>query len=72
MTTLRLGVFNVGKSWRFYQENAAAESYDYRPEAVSAACRVARSALGAGEEVELYLQDIDGELRKVDPRNLAH
>ncbi len=68
MATLKFGVFNVDDAWKLYREDGCAQDFIERLDAVSAALRAAELALGAGSEVELYLQDINGEVRRVDPR----
>lgn len=71
MTTLKVGVFGVGNSWKMYREDARALSFDQRPDAVEAALDAARGALGRGVDVELYVQGLDGEVRRIDPQILV-
>jgi hypothetical protein len=72
MTKLRYGVFNVDHRWKVFCETERTGLFETRDEAVSAAKGGARAALSQGYEVELYLQDLSGELTRADMAQIAH
>jgi hypothetical protein len=72
MTTLRYGVFNVDRTWKVFRETERTGLFDSRDEALTAAKSAVRDALGAGFEVELYVEGPCGELRKADLSGVGH
>jgi hypothetical protein len=71
MAKLVYGIFRVGAVWKFYQDGKKARQFDHRLDAVGAAQKAVREAMDSGLEVECYLQELDGELRRADPLKFA-
>ncbi len=66
MATVRYGVFLVGELWTVSNDQHPLICFNTRAEAVCAARRVADEAARRGQEVQLHVMDIGGELRRVD------
>ncbi len=72
MATLRYGVFNVDNHWKVFRETERTGLFNTREEALLAAKSDVRAAMGAGYEVELYLEGAGGELKRADLSQIAH
>lgn len=70
MAKLVYGVFHVGPAWKFYQDGKGVRRFVDRSDAVSAAQKAVREAIDSGLEVECYLQELNGDLHRVDPLGL--
>lgn len=63
---LLLAVVRFPDGWRILARNRRWGRFDYRVDAEEAALRLARKAKAHGQEVQLLVQDPQGELRRLD------
>jgi hypothetical protein len=66
MATVCFGVFLVDGRWKVFRNTSRTGLYDSREEALSEARREARKTRDVGVEVELYVEQPDGELTVVE------
>ena len=69
---LRYGVFLVENVWRLYSSDGRARNYPCQATAILAGKSATRAAVAQGREVELYVQDNEGNLSRIDPPGLGH
>jgi hypothetical protein len=63
---VRYGVFLVGELWTVSNDERPLICFKTRAEAVRAARRLAEESAGRGQNVQLDVMDIGGELRRLD------
>lgn len=64
---IQVTVIRAGGEWRLMRDGQDAGHYDYSVDALDAALLRASQLLDQGREVEVFIQDSAGHLRRVDP-----
>jgi hypothetical protein len=72
MAKVRYGVFQIDSHWLLCCEQHRLGRYADRQSAISAGQRAACQAMGSGFDAELFIMEIDGELRKASPASFGN
>jgi hypothetical protein len=72
MNKIHYGVFNIANQWKVFKGIQRTGLFETRQQAMLAAESEVRAAMGAGFEVELYVESPGGELKRADLSSIPH